>query len=99
MNNPNHMSEGKENAEVTRRFARYVFLDVVRFSYNRSAETQSDIIVELNKLVMDSLLHCSVRPETRTLLPTGDGMCIGLHDLQFDLHIRLALQILDRLEQ
>lgn len=84
---------------VTRRFTRYVFLDVVGFSYNRSAEAQSDIIGVLNRAVRDSLSECGVVDETRILLPTGDGMCIALHDLQFDLHIQLALSVLRRLDE
>ena len=92
------MSEAEEQMpKVARLFARYVFLDVVQFSHNRSAEAQSHIISELNRIVRETLSEFGV--DNLTLLPTGDGMCIALHDLQFDLHIRVALKILERLEE
>jgi hypothetical protein len=62
------MREAEEAPDVTRQFARYVFLDVVAFSHNRSAEAQSQIIRELNKIVRDSLSETGVNSDIRTLL-------------------------------
>lgn len=93
------MSTEQKVPEVTRKFARYVFLDVVGFSHNRSAQAQAHIVNELNRMVREGLLELRVDPKDRTLLPTGDGICIALHDLQFDLHIQVALNILARLDR
>ena len=88
-----------QTSEVTRRFTKYVFLDIVKFSVDRSAEAQFDIVCQLNQIVQASLIKQTVKSEARILLPTGDGMCIALHgpDLEFDLHILLALDILQGL--
>jgi hypothetical protein len=40
--------------EVTRRYSKYIFLDVVKFS-QRSAEAQSEIVARLNEIVRNSL--------------------------------------------
>jgi hypothetical protein len=86
--------------EVTRRYSKYIFLDVVKFS-KRSAEAQSEIVSRLNSVVIGALpieltdfeLNC-------ILIPTGDGMCIALlkRDLPYDTHIQTALKILQVLD-
>lgn len=91
------MSAEQNENEVVRRFTRYVFLDVVGFSHKRSAQAQAHIVNELNGIVLEALLEFRIAPKNRTLLPTGDGICIALHDLQFDLHIQIALNVLTRL--
>jgi class 3 adenylate cyclase len=80
---------------VVRRYAKYIFLDVVSFS-KRSAEAQSDIVNQLNAIVREALSTCDVRYEDCIFLPTGDGMCMALigTDLPYDIHIQMALQIL-----
>lgn len=93
------MSTEQNVPDVIRRFTRYVFLDVVAFSHKRSAQAQAHIVNELNRMVRDALLEFRIEPKDRTLLPTGDGICIALHDLQFDLHIQVALNILARLHR
>ena len=86
--------------EVIRRYAKYIFLDVVQFS-KRNAEPQSDIIKSLNAIVRQSLNSKHVRAEDCILLPTGDGMCIALPfnpTLPYDIHIQIALNILELLD-
>jgi len=81
--------------------AKYVFLDVVGFSRNRSVEAQADIIVALNGLVLAAVSALSLTEEHLLLLPTGDGICIGILNVDepFDVHVTLALDILRRLEE
>jgi class 3 adenylate cyclase len=84
---------------VVRRYAKYIFLDVVAFS-KRSAETQSHIIIQLNKSIRKSLRKCSVPEDDNCILiATGDGACIALLDatLAYDIHIRIALKLLELL--
>ena len=73
----------------------YVFLDVVKFTQDRTVEAQVDIIEALNKIVTDVLSQFSLEPDSRILLPTGDGICISIlkSDL-FDLSLKIALNIL-----
>ena len=81
--------------EVIRRYAKYIFLDVVLFS-NRSAEAQSDIVTQLNGIVRQSLEKHGVNSDDCILIPTGDGMCIAIISLniQYDIHIQISLSIL-----
>jgi len=86
---------------------KYVFLDVVGFTHNRSVETQSDIVRSLNAIVKTSLQANSIPDENLILIPTGDGICIALLNLDclsdverpYDAHLRVALDILLRLEE
>jgi len=84
--------------DVLRRYSKYVFLDVVKFS-KRSAEAQSDIVDQLNTIVRSTLERHQVRDEDSILIPTGDGMCIAVlsPQLPFDIHIQIALSILESL--
>src|SRR2546423_1288613 len=87
--------------EVIRRYVKYVFLDVVRFS-ERSAEAQSEIVIKLNEIVRQALdSHNVKRDGDLVLIPTGDGMCIALlsHDLPYDVHIQFALTVLSLVAQ
>jgi hypothetical protein len=79
---------------------KYIFLDVVRYSQDRSVEAQTEIIGTLNELVRDSA-EGVVTPQDRTVfLPTGDGICIGLLDVDspYDIHLQLGLALLERLD-
>jgi adenylate/guanylate cyclase family protein len=84
------MSEAKTSP------AKYVFLDVVSFTRNRSVEAQSDIVEALNGIVTRSISELEIPRESLILIPTGDGICIALVNVEtpYDIHIRLALQIL-----
>jgi hypothetical protein len=77
---------------------KYVFLDVVDFTKDRSVESQSDIIINMNKIVREAISHYSIPPEQIIILPTGDGLCIALIEIgDFDIHLLLGLDILERL--
>ncbi len=81
--------------------AKYVFLDVVDFSRDRSVEAQSYIVQALNKIVLISLRKNSIPDEKRLLLPTGDGICIALLNITepYDIHIQLALSIVKYIDR
>src|SRR5271166_410993 len=78
--------------------AKYVFLDVVNYSEERSAEAQADIIGLLNKIVSEATSRVCGSSEL-LYLPTGDGICIAILDpaAPYDIHLLLALSILDML--
>lgn len=81
--------------------ANYIFLDVVGFTRNRSIEAQSDIVNALNSVVRDSVSAHNI-PEDRIIyIPTGDGICIALLNVErpFDIHIQIALGILERTQK
>jgi class 3 adenylate cyclase len=84
--------------EVVRSYAKYIFLDVVKFS-QRSAEAQSAIVRELNTIILNVLTQHGVCNEDRILIPTGDGTCITLVSpaLPYDAHIQISLTILEKL--
>ncbi|HWS71448.1 MAG TPA: adenylate/guanylate cyclase domain-containing protein [Thermoanaerobaculia bacterium] len=81
--------------------AKYVFLDVVKFTVNRSVEAQSDIVATLNSIVRDSLAHfdLTVEDERVICIPTGDGLCIAIlgANTPYDAHVQLACEILERI--
>jgi len=81
--------------------AKYVFLDIVGFSSNRTVEAQADIIAELNALVLAAVKALALSDDHVLLLPTGDGICIGLLNVEepFDIHLELALEILRLLHE
>jgi hypothetical protein len=86
---------------VKRCYTKYIFLDVVQFS-NRSAEAQTEIVSCLNEIVRRTLDLLNINfDEDTILIPTGDGVCIGLIslDLPYDMHITAALEILASINQ
>lgn len=87
--------------EVRTTPAKYIFLDVVGFTNNRSVEAQSEIVGILNGLVNDCLKEQNVSNRKRILLPTGDGICIALLNIEspYDIHVQIALSILRKLHQ
>jgi class 3 adenylate cyclase len=90
----------EEGTQATRRYAKYIFLDVVQFS-TKSAEAQSDVVRNLNAIVRGSLAELRIEEEDTLLLPTGDGMCIALISsaLTYDMHMRMALSILKSIDE
>jgi len=85
---------------------KYIFLDIVGFTKNRSVEAQSDLIGYLNSIITESLekhnlsTNQDILPGGKgesILIPTGDGICIALVDVgdDYDIHLRVALDILD----
>ena len=79
---------------------KYVFLDVVGFTDNRSVETQSDIVRSLNAIVKASIQVNRIPEDNQILIPTGDGICVALLNLDcltevespYDAHLRVALR-------
>jgi class 3 adenylate cyclase len=80
--------------------AKYVFLDIVGYSRSRTIEAQSHIIETLNTVIRESVAEFKIPAEKILLLPTGDGVGIALIDCQrpFDIDVRLALELLKRLD-
>lgn len=80
---------------------RYVFLDIVNFSIDRSVEAQSEIIQVLNQIVIEAVGEQAVPSDSILYFPTGDGICICMVNLidPYDLHVHVALDILRRLEK
>ena len=76
---------------------KYVFLDVVGFTKDRSTEAQVDIIKALNAIVRGAVASFQLPPNEVMYLPTGDGMCIALVSIlkPYDVHVLLALKILE----
>lgn len=73
----------------------YVFLDVVKFTQDRSVEAQADVVGYLNAIVTLSLQQLGLEAQSTILIPTGDGMAIALIAVSgVDLHLQLALRIL-----
>lgn len=84
---------------------KYIFLDIISFTNNRSVEAQADLIGYLNSVVNETLekhnlaTDQDILPESHgksILIPTGDGICIALIDVgdEYDIHLRVALDIL-----
>jgi class 3 adenylate cyclase len=88
--------EINKTSEVKTIPAKYIFLDVVGFTHNRSVEAQSDIIDALNKLVELSVLEQGIPKDNVIFIPTGDGICIVLLNVEtpYDVHMLLALRII-----
>lgn len=77
------------------RLVKYIFLDVIRFTQDRSVEAQTDIIAKLNEIVRASVEEDWLEDNT-IFLPTGDGICVCLHSIDdsYDIHLKVALDIL-----
>jgi class 3 adenylate cyclase len=77
---------------VETRHVRYIFADVVRFTENRTLEAQVEIVAALN----DSFKKSIGSFET-IYLPTGDGMCAGILDVNVpaDIHLQVATKVLE----
>ncbi len=78
--------------------AKYIFLDVVDFTRNRSIEAQSEIVGVLNHLVLDVIKDHQVPDDQIILIPTGDGICIALLNIEspYDIHIQISLGVIKR---
>lgn len=76
--------------------AKYIFLDVESFTWNRSVEAQTEIIETLNQIVSNSVKSLSIPSDNVIYLPTGDGICIGLINVNspYDAPLQIAKQIL-----
>ena len=78
---------------------KYVFIDVVGFTKDRSVEAQSDIIMNMNRIVDETISGYSIPREKLIVLPSGDGLCIALVNLlqPLDIHLLVAISIIERL--
>lgn len=85
--------------EVSTVFAKYIFVDVVRFTQRRSVEAQSEIIATINDIVKFAIDKEKIPSDDLILLPTGDGICIVILELDqvYDVHLRIARHIIERL--
>lgn len=81
--------------------AKYVFLDVVGYSRGRTIEAQSHIIEVLNTAIKEAVAASGIARDQVLLLPTGDGVGIVCVDVPrpYDVDVRLALDILARIDQ
>ena len=71
--------------------AKYVFLDIVEFTENRTIEAQSAIIEAFNDIVTRAVEACVAAYQLRPLfIPTGDGLCIAfISDADAEIPLRL----------
>jgi hypothetical protein len=89
--------------EANKIFGKYVFLDIVGYTHDRSEQAQLTILSVLDEIVKDSLEENEL-PLTDggsvLCLPTGDGMCIVLiNNSDPEVHLRVALRILEGVAQ
>lgn len=87
-------------SEAKTAIIRYIFMDIVDFSINRTVEAQSEIIEVLNNIVKDATSEQNLPDDSIIYLPTGDGICICLLNQidPYDIHMRVSFGILKRLE-
>ena len=78
--------------------AKYLYLDVISFTKDRTIEAQSEIIRTFNKITKVGVQN-TYGWQRPIYLPTGDGLCIAFvqDSDSFDVHLRTALVILERL--
>lgn len=88
------MWSGRDHARTCR--VRYVFLDVVRFSIDRSVEAQTAIVRTISAIVRRCALRRTRNRRDVVFLPTGDGICVAFMAPRaaYDIHLRAALDIL-----
>jgi hypothetical protein len=55
--------------------AKYVFLDIVGFTRNRTVEAQADIVKQLNAIVIEAVKESGSPRDKFIFIPTGDGIC------------------------
>lgn len=80
------------------RHIKYVFVDVVQFSTDRSVEAQNDIVETLNRACINSFQALIPNGEV-IYIPTGDGICVAILDVRakYDAHLTFARNLLARL--
>jgi class 3 adenylate cyclase len=86
---------------------KYIFIDVVGFTFNRSVDTQAEIVGSLNEIVKLSVNKIAIPSENIIFIPTGDGICICLLNIiylkeigtAYDAHLRIALNILEEINK
>ena len=88
-------------ADYITSYVKYIFLDVVGFTKDRSVEAQAYIIDLLNHNVSRAIANLVIDYDKLILLPTGDGLCIALLEVStpFDIHLLLAKEIISYIDQ
>jgi class 3 adenylate cyclase len=77
---------------------KYIYLDVVGFTYNSTVEAQTGIIASLNRIVKEAV-SSKIPNEAVIYIPVGDGICISIMgSKKYDDHIRIAENIIRRIE-
>ncbi|HYV90522.1 MAG TPA: adenylate/guanylate cyclase domain-containing protein [Chitinophagales bacterium] len=78
----------------------YIFIDIVRYSTERTTEAQADIIMKLNDIVSNILKENKIKVAKTILIQTGDGLCISILDETIlpDTQLSIALGILKKIE-
>lgn len=81
------------------RHIKYVFVDIVRFSRDRSVEAQNDIVDTLNSACTQAFQDLLPGGEV-IYVPTGDGICAAILDpkAKYDAHMSFALNVLSRID-
>jgi class 3 adenylate cyclase len=76
---------------------RYIYVDIVKFTLDRSVEAQVAIMESLSRCVRQALAAFELDGDRVVYLPTGDGVCICLIDQRepYDLDIRVAVMLLE----
>jgi len=80
---------------------KYIYLDIVGFTQNRSIEAQAQIINTLNTIVREELRKTQIPEDHVIFLPTGDGICVALLNVEalYDVHMQVAFGILQRIHE
>lgn len=80
--------------------AKHIFIDIVNYTYNRSVEAQTDLISYLNQIVKAVFKEKKIKDNERLFIPTGDGMCISILNINkpYDIHLLIALSILEKIK-
>ncbi len=86
--------------EAKTALVKYIFLDVVNYSHERSVEAQTEIINTLNHIVKETIEPFNLNQENLIYLPTGDGICICIINTldPYDIHLQIAITILQKLD-
>ncbi len=76
---------------------RYIYVDIVKFTLDRSVEAQVAIMESLSRCVRQTLAAFELEGDRVVYLPTGDGVCICLIDQcePYDLDVRVAVMLLE----
>ena len=87
--------------EIITKQIKYIFIDIVNFTKERSIEAQVEVIGKLNSMVKDVLKFYKIDPKKVIFLPTGDGMAIAIYqaDLVYDIQLQVALKILELIDK
>lgn len=87
--------------EATTVHGKYIFLDIVDFTKNRSVEAQADIVYALNEVVESSVTEVNLPKDSLIFIPTGDGICIVLINIEspYDAHLLIALSIVKGIDE